>query len=109
MSKDTSIIEKASSNEQFEDLISHKIDTPNMYKVVLFNDDYTTFEFVVYVLMKFFHKTQEEAENLTQEIHNTGKGVGGVFSYDEAETRKSLVTNLAKKNDFPLMCELEQA
>lgn len=89
-------------------LIDNYLEEPKMYKVILFNDDFTTFEFVIYVLMKFFHKSENEAETITQSIHQEGQGLAGIFSYDEAETRKSQVINCARKNNFPLRCMVEQ-
>lgn len=94
--------------ESIDRLLDSHIEEPKMYNVILLNDDFTTFEFVIYVLMKFFHKSDSEAEKITAEIHQTGKGVAGVFSYDEAETRQSQVTHCARTNNFPLVCVIEQ-
>ena len=106
MSNDITV-DLPNTDEQVEHLTGDEIREPKMYKVILFNDDFTTFEFVIYVLMRFFHKTQEEAEKITIDIHQKGKGIAGIFSYDEAETRKSQAINSARKNDFPLMCAIE--
>ena len=84
-----------------------KLKEPLMYAVVLHNDDYTTMEFVVEVLLKFFKKTQEEAVQLTLRIHTQGSGVGGVYSHDIAETKASQVSQAARTRGFPLKCTSE--
>jgi len=80
---------------------------PRMYGVVLLNDDYTPMEFVVWVLRVVFHKGQAEATRLMLDVHNKGKGLCGVFTYDVARTKAQQVENLAAKQDYPLKCELE--
>jgi len=80
---------------------------PLKYAVVLHNDDYTTMEFVVEVLRHFFHRSKEEASQIMLRIHNTGKGVAGVYSYDIAETKFAQVTEFAKARGFPLRCTIE--
>lgn len=84
-----------------------KIKKPKMWKVVLHNDDYTTMEFVVWVLQTVFQKTQEEALSLMLAIHHTGRGVAGVFTRDVAETKASHVMELAEANGMPLLCTTE--
>ena len=80
---------------------------PRMYGVVLLNDDYTPMEFVVWVLRVVFHKGQAEATRLMLDVHNKGKGLCGVFTFDVAQTKAQQVENLAAKHDYPLKCELE--
>lgn len=84
-----------------------KIKKPRMWKVVLHNDDYTTMEFVVWVLQLVFQKGQEEALSLMLAIHQTGRGVAGVFTRDVAETKASQVMDLAEANGMPLLCTTE--
>lgn len=80
---------------------------PNLYRVVLLNDDYTPMEFVVWVLQSIFHKTQEVATRLMLDVHQKGKGVCGVYSLDVAQTKVYQVKKLAEQNEHPLECVLE--
>ncbi len=81
---------------------------PPMYKVLLHNDDYTTKEFVVYILVTIFHKTIEEATLLMLNVHKNGIGVVGVYPYEIAETKVNQVKTLALENDYPLKTSLER-
>lgn len=86
------------------------IKKPNMYEVMLLNDDYTTMEFVVDILMEVFHKTKQEASYIMLDVHLRGKGVVGIYTYDIAATKVMLVEELARENGFPLkadMCKIE--
>ena len=82
---------------------------PAMYKVLLHNDDYTTMEFVVYVLMLIFHKSVEQATHIMLNVHKRGSGLCGVFTYEVAETKVETVTRLARENGHPLKCTMERA
>ena len=84
-----------------------KTTRPPMWRVLLHNDDYTTMEFVVWVLRQVFHKSEAEATHLMLTIHHKGKGVGGVFTRDIAETKAAQVAALAEENGMPLMCTTE--
>jgi ATP-dependent Clp protease adaptor protein ClpS len=86
-----------------------KIKEPEMYRVVLYNDHYTTQEFVVSVIMLVFHKTASEATRIMLDVHRKGKGTVGVYVYDIAETRARQVKELAMAQDFPLKCTVEKA
>ena len=81
---------------------------PPMYKVLLHNDDYTTMEFVIHVLMVVFHKSYEDATKIMLNVHRSGMGICGVFTYEVAETKVDLVHSLAEENDFPLKCTMER-
>ena len=85
-----------------------EVKQPKKYKVILLNDDYTTMEFVVFVLENVFHKTPQEAFSLMMSIHSTGKGIAGVFSYEVAETKILMVSELSRKREFPLRCVMEE-
>ncbi|MDJ0685315.1 MAG: ATP-dependent Clp protease adapter ClpS [Alphaproteobacteria bacterium] len=85
-----------------------KTKKPNMYKVLMLNDDYTPMEFVVYVLEKFFQKNREEATAIMLHVHRRGVGVCGVFPYDVAETKVNQVMDAARKEQHPLQCTLEK-
>ena len=82
---------------------------PPMYKVLLHNDDYTTMEFVVFVLETIFHHAQPAAEKIMLDVHQRGKGVAGTYARDIAETKALQVRNLAKEHKFPLKCVAEPA
>lgn len=80
---------------------------PQMFQVVLLNDDYTPMEFVVEVIQEFFNKDRETATQIMLKIHLDGKGVCGVFSKDVASTKVDQVTEAARKNGHPLQCVCE--
>ncbi len=84
------------------------IKIPSMYKVFLLNDDYTTMDFVVYILEKVFHKSPADATSIMLSVHNNGKGLCGVYTRDIAETKVTTVHRLAKKNGFPLKSVIEK-
>ena len=84
-----------------------KVKPPQMYQVVLLNDDYTPMEFVVVVIQEFFNKDRETATQIMLKIHLDGKGVCGVFSKDVATTKVEQVTEAARKNGHPLQCICE--
>ena len=86
---------------------TQKVKPPQMYQVVLLNDDYTPMEFVVLVIQEFFSKDLETATQIMLKIHLDGKGVCGVFSKDVAATKVDQVTEAARKNGHPLQCICE--
>jgi ATP-dependent Clp protease adaptor protein ClpS len=86
-----------------------KVKQPPMYKVLLVNDDYTTMDFVVHVLQKFFQKTFEEATRIMLHVHYKGVGVCGLYPFEIAETKVTQVVDYAKKNEYPLQCSMEEA
>jgi ATP-dependent Clp protease adaptor protein ClpS len=81
---------------------------PPMYKVLLHNDNFTTKEFVVSILVAVFHKSLDEATRLMWNIHRKGIGVCGVYPYEVAETKVNIVTATARENGFPLQTTLER-
>ena len=84
-----------------------KLKRPPMYKVIMLNDDYTPMEFVVDVLMKFFHMDQEKAWQVMYAVHTTGSAVVGIFPRDIAETKSEQVNAYAQENQFPLRSTVE--
>lgn len=84
-----------------------KLDKPRRYKVLLHNDDYTTREFVVAVLIGVFHKSEVEATQIMLHVHNNGMGVAGVYPYDIARTKIHQVEELARDNEYPLKLSME--
>lgn len=85
-----------------------KVDKPKKYKVILLNDDYTSMEFVIEVLVTIFHKTPQQAMSLMLSIHHTDRGVAGVYSREIAEMKVNAVTSLARQYEYPLMCIMEE-
>ena len=86
-----------------------KVERPKLYEVLLHNDDYTTKEFVVQVLQYVFHKESTEAVQIMLHVHKKGIGVAGVYTYEIAETKVTLVENLARQHEYPLKCTMEEA
>jgi ATP-dependent Clp protease adaptor protein ClpS len=88
--------------------IQENVKEPSMFKVLLLNDDYTTMEFVVEVLMQVFAKTLEAATEIMLNVHQKGIGVCGVYPLEIAETKVDAVHSLARERGFPLRCTLEE-
>ena len=81
---------------------------PKKYKVFILNDDYTSMEFVIEVLMSIFHKTYTQSEEIMLEVHKTQRGLCGVYTHQIAETKIMQVTTNAKENGFPLKAVMEE-
>ena len=84
-----------------------KVERPNLYKVILHNDHYTTMEFVVAVLVNIFHHEHSKAFQVMMHVHKKGEGVAGIYTYEIAETKAHKVINLAREMNFPLRCSVE--
>jgi ATP-dependent Clp protease adaptor protein ClpS len=94
-----------------EDVISEvrdDTDEPSMYKVLLHNDDYTTMEFVVEILMLVFKKSPEDAVRIMLNVHHKGIGICGVYTFEVSETKVNTVHTLARQYGFPLKCTMEK-
>lgn len=85
-----------------------KIKHPKRYKVLILNDDYTSMEFVIDILMSVFHKTYAESEAIMLDVHKKDKGICGVYTYEIAETKVLVVHRRAKESGFPLKCIMEE-
>ncbi len=85
-----------------------KLEKPPLYKVLLHNDDFTTMEFVVFVLVDVFGHTEASAVRIMLSVHTEGVGVAGVYTYEIAETKAQKVTELARANEYPLLCTIEE-
>lgn len=85
-----------------------KTKKPDLYKVLLLNDDYTPMEFVVHVLEKFFNKGREDATRVMLHVHQNGVGVCGVFTFEVAETKVTQVMDFARQHEHPLQCTMEK-
>ncbi len=86
-----------------------KLKEPEEYRVILLNDDYTTMEFVVAVLVMVFRKTPEDADRIMLDVHHRGRGVVGTYPWDIATTKADQVHTLARQQEFPLRCLVEKA
>ena len=85
------------------------IKPPGMFNVVFHNDDYTTMEFVMAVLVQIFSKSVDEAGAIAKHVHEKGKGVAGQYTREIAETRKANAMDVAKAQEFPLQITVEPA
>ena len=85
-----------------------ELEEPKMFKVFLHNDDYTSMDFVVEVLMGIFHKSHAQAEQIMLQIHEKDKAVCGIYSFEIAQTKVEQVKQLAKQNEFPLLATIEE-
>jgi len=92
----------------FKEDIKTKFKKPKMYKVIIHNDDYTTMEFVIEVLVKVFHKKVPEATKIMLDVHNKGKGIVGVYTLDIAATKIAQVKQMALESGFPLNLTMEE-
>jgi ATP-dependent Clp protease adaptor protein ClpS len=81
---------------------------PSKFNVILFNDDTTTMEFVILILMTLFHKGFEDATALTSYIHKNGRGIAGVYTHEIAVQKRDETILAAKANHYPLRCEIEE-
>ena len=84
-----------------------KIEQPKMYKVLMHNDDYTTMEFVIHTLMKFFSKNYDEAHSIMLKVHNEGMGICGIFTFEVAESKSAKVNRYSRGKGHPLKCTIE--
>lgn len=87
--------------------VEHEFKEPQMYKVVLLNDDYTPMDFVIEVLMRFFAMDEQKATQIMLHVHTRGKGLCGVFTHEVAETKSTIVNEFARENEHPLLCVSE--
>jgi ATP-dependent Clp protease adaptor protein ClpS len=87
---------------------AEKLKEPNDCRVILLNDNYTTMDFVVEVLMTIFHKNEAAANRIMMDVHRKGKGVVGKYPFDIAQTKVNQVHDFARLNEFPLKCIIEE-
>lgn len=90
-------------------LNKERVDLPKMYKVLLHNDNYTTMDFVIKVLVTVFHMAGEEAAKVMLDVHKKGKGLCGIYTRDIAATKTQQVHAMARAAQFPLKCSYEEA
>ena len=85
-----------------------KLEKPKLFKVLLHNDDFTTMDFVVFVLQHVFNRNEAEAVTIMLNVHNAGAGVAGIYPYEIATQRANKAMNLAKAREYPLLCTVEE-
>lgn len=85
-----------------------KLEKPKLFKVILHNDDFTTMEFVVFVLEYVFSRSTAEAFTIMLKVHNEGVGIAGIYPYEVANMKAEKAINLAKAREFPFLCTVEE-
>jgi ATP-dependent Clp protease adaptor protein ClpS len=85
-----------------------KLEKPKLFKVILHNDDFTTMDFVVFVLQYVFNRTDADAITIMLKVHNEGLGIAGIYPYEVASMKSEKAMNLAKAREFPLLCTVEE-
>jgi ATP-dependent Clp protease adaptor protein ClpS len=93
---------------KLDEKIKYEIEEPKRWKVIFLNDDHTPMEFVIGLLTEIFKHTQETAKQITLEIHNSGSGIAGTYSYEIAEVKMVESTSLARSSGFPLQLKMEE-
>jgi ATP-dependent Clp protease adaptor protein ClpS len=101
--------QRTGSGAQVQERVAPKAQEPTRYRVVLLNDNYTTMEFVVVVLEDVFRKSPAEAYQIMMQVHLQGRGIAGVYPWEEAETKVETVQSMARQAGFPLRATLEEA
>jgi ATP-dependent Clp protease adaptor protein ClpS len=98
----------ASTDIQLDEKIKIRATEPRRWKVILINDDTTPMEFVISVLIEIFKHTNETAGDIMLQVHETGSGIAGIYSFEIAEAKAVEATNLARTNGYPLQIKLEE-
>lgn len=99
--------DRTPGEEAVED-VDEEIEEPDLYRVLLHNDHYTTMDFVVEVIVRVFHKPVLEATRIMLDVHRKGKGLVGIFPYEIAVTKREQVLQMARAREFPLKCTVEK-
>ncbi len=93
---------------EIKSITQQKLAPPSKYQVILHNDDYTTMEFVIEVLMRFFGFDLEQATQIMLAVHQQGRGICGIYPAEIAETKVMQVRQYARQHEFPLRCTMEK-
>lgn len=99
--------EESEGGTALEQETREKIDKPRLWRVLLHNDNYTTMDFVVLVLVSVFHKKESDAMRIMLDVHYKGVGVVGTYTHEVAETKVARAMEMAKQAEFPLLCTME--
>jgi ATP-dependent Clp protease adaptor protein ClpS len=95
------------TDSAIRDRAEHKTEEPKLYNVILLNDDYTTMEFVIWVLESIFNMPEEQAIQVMLNVHLRGIGVAGIYTFEIAQTKVEKTTDLAREHEFPLLVTME--
>jgi ATP-dependent Clp protease adaptor protein ClpS len=98
----------ASTDIQLDEKIKIKVSEPKNWKVIFLNDDTTPMDFVISLLIEVFKHTQDRAKDITIQVHETGSGIAGVYSFEIAEAKAVEATNLSRTNGYSLQIKLEE-
>ena len=93
--------------EKTDIITRRRFKRPPLYAVLFHNDDYTTRDFVVMVLMRYFHKSHAEASTLMLQVHTKGQGLAGIYPYDIANSKRAQVERLAREHEMPLRVSIQ--
>ena len=85
-----------------------KLEKPKLFKVILHNDDFTTMDFVVFVLQNVFNRSDADAIAIMLKVHNAGMGIAGIYPYEVASMKSEKAMNLARSREYPLLCTVEE-
>ncbi len=85
-----------------------KLEKPKLYKVILHNDDFTTMDFVVFVLVQVFLRSEAEAFSIMFKVHNDGVGIAGIYPFEVANMKAEKAMNLSRAHEYPLLCTVEE-
>jgi ATP-dependent Clp protease adaptor protein ClpS len=85
-----------------------RLEKPKLYKAILHNDDFTTMEFVVFILRQVFLRSEEEAHEIMWKVHEEGIGVAGIYTFEIATMKAEKAMNLSRSREFPLLCTVEE-
>ena len=99
---------RSGANPAEDTLLEQEVREPKHFRVLLHNDDYTTTDFVVRILMDVFYKSPADAQRIMMMVHKKGQGVCGVYPAEVAETKVAVVHAKARQSGFPLRCSLEE-
>lgn len=91
-----------------KDVEKQAVKPPKMWSVIILNDDFTSFDIVIFCLMEYFGKSEEESERIAMKVHNEGKGVIGVYTKEIAETKQTMAMDFARDYESPLQLVLEE-
>ena len=97
------------TGEEVLERTRHETKKPDLYKVLLLNDDYTTMDFVIEILESIFHRSPAEAYRIMMQVHTQGSGIAGVYTHEVAETKVTDAVELARDAGYPLQAVMEQA
>jgi ATP-dependent Clp protease adaptor protein ClpS len=97
-----------STDIQLDEKIKVKVSEPKNWKVILLNDDATPMEFVISILVEIFKHSVDSSKDIMLQVHETGSGVAGVYSFEIAEAKAVEATNNARENGYPLQIKLEE-